>query len=82
MNENLDEQSKLPQAVGQRTEMMGNEPFVLCSMFAETVEYRRFAQVCEASRRYRYISVCLGASGWERRTRRGGMRSGMCSSRC
>jgi DNA transposition AAA+ family ATPase len=39
------------------------ESFPVRGVFADTVEYRRFVQVCEAARRYRYISVCLGASG-------------------
>jgi DNA transposition AAA+ family ATPase len=39
------------------------EVFPACGVFRETVEYRRFVQVCEAARRYRYISVCVGASG-------------------
>lgn len=47
----------------QTAEMGRWEPFLVRSAFAETVEYRRFVQVCEAARRYRYISVCLGASG-------------------
>lgn len=47
----------------QAAEMSRWEPFPVRSVFEETVEYRRFVQVCEAARRYRYISVCLGASG-------------------
>ncbi|GHO68454.1 hypothetical protein KSC_073460 [Ktedonobacter sp. SOSP1-52] len=35
------------------------------SSFVQTKEYRRFVQVCEASRRYRYIVVCVGRGGWE-----------------
>lgn len=66
MNKKGDERGEvvqLPQPVEQRAEVLKSEPFALCSVFAETVEYRRFVQVCEASRRYRYMSVCLGASG-------------------
>lgn len=33
------------------------------SSFVQTKEYRRFVQVCEASRRYRYIVVCVGERG-------------------
>jgi DNA transposition AAA+ family ATPase len=33
------------------------------SSFVQTKEYRRFVQVCEASRRYRYIVVCVGDRG-------------------
>ncbi|GHO72237.1 ATP-binding protein [Ktedonobacter sp. SOSP1-85] len=47
----------------QGAEMSRWEPFPVRSAFADTVEYRRFVQVCEAARRYRSISVCLGASG-------------------
>lgn len=55
--------SSLAQPTRQRSEVVTCEPFAPLSVFAETVEYRRFVQVCEATRRYRYISVCLGASG-------------------
>lgn len=51
------------QPLQQTAEMSRWEPFSPRSVFAETVEYRRFVQVCEAARRYRYISVCVGASG-------------------
>ena len=33
------------------------------SCFVETKEYHRFVQVCEASRRYRYMVVCVGERG-------------------
>ena len=62
MNERT-KRSSLPQTTRQSSEVVVNEPFAPLSAFAETVEYRRFVQVCEATRRYRYISVCLGASG-------------------
>lgn len=31
--------------------------------FEQTREYRRFVQVCEAARRYRYLVVCVGDRG-------------------
>src|SRR5437879_10810708 len=33
------------------------------STFEQTREYRRFVQVCEAARRYRYLVVCVGDRG-------------------
>jgi DNA transposition AAA+ family ATPase len=59
----LSNDSSLPQPTRQRSEIVACEPFAPLSVFAETGEYRRFVQVCEATRRYRYISVCVGASG-------------------
>lgn len=59
----LSSATALPQPERQRSESVACEPFAPHAVFLETVEYRRFVQVCEATRRYRYISVCVGASG-------------------
>ncbi|MBV9232089.1 MAG: AAA family ATPase [Chloroflexi bacterium] len=59
----LSNTASLPQSTGQRSEMVACEPFAPLSVFMETAEYRRFVQVCEATRRYRYISVCVGSPG-------------------
>ncbi len=57
----LSNASSLPQPTRPRSELVACEPFAPLSVFAETREYQRFVQVCEATRRYQYISVCVGA---------------------
>jgi len=57
------EASKASVPTAQQSIMARGEVEVPFSSFVETKEYRRFAQVCEASRRYRYMVVCVGDRG-------------------
>jgi hypothetical protein len=57
------EASKASFPTAQQSIMARGEVEVPFSSFVETKEYRRFAQVCEASRRSRYMVVCVGDRG-------------------
>ncbi len=51
------------------------EPFIV------TKEYRRFAEFCDACRRYRYIGICYGPPGVARRCPRATILPGMSWNR-